>query len=98
MDFKEKVKLYIELSRKKEVLEEQINEIRQELLPYIEPGGIVTVGMKSVKRMCMERSYFDKSRFKQDYPALHDQYIRKVPQDYLRIVEASEKKSKRNDI
>lgn len=97
MDIEEKAKLYIELERQRNAIDKEINKLREELLPHIKPNGLMTIEMKSIKRMTGERAYFDLSRFKQDYPALYDKYLVRIQQDYLKIVEASKKKSKRVD-
>lgn len=98
MDLLDKIKLYIELSRQEGVIKEEIQKLRQELLPSFAPGEVKTVDMKAVKRMTMDRAYFDQSRFKQDNPSLYQKYVVYKSQDYLKIVDASDKFKKRKDL
>jgi hypothetical protein len=86
---------YVNLKEQERILQREIEELQGRLKEHIKPGDVVTVGNYGVHHITQPRTYFDQTRFKNDNPKLYSSYCYKVQQNYLRVIEAPTRPSKR---
>lgn len=96
--FEYSIKRYIELTNMKTVIDVELEAIKEYLLKNISPGDKVACGDKNVQHLSTERTYFQQAKFKEEHPEMYKKYCHKVKQGYLKVIRASLKFKKRNEM
>lgn len=82
----------------KTIIDVELEALKSYLLKNIAPGDKVACGDRNVQHLSTSRTYFQQEKFKQENPVLYKKYCHKVPQNYLKVIRASLKFKKRNEM
>lgn len=80
------------------VIETELEAIKEYLLGKIAPGDKVAYGDKNVQHLSTSRTYFQQNKFKEEHPEMYKKYCHKIKQNYLKVIRASLKFKKRNEM